>query len=175
MQCKICNKNYRNLGVHVQKKHMPCDDYKREFNIPLTTPLMDADLRELFSVSASQRLENPAWREQCMSACAANSKAVKGKKLGPRDLPPASKKHLIEMNKKTGESYRQHMAPIVRVDYMAGLTPMEIHRKHGVCGQTLRDWVRAGLLPARRRQYVFEQPDEDASAEVPEGAKAASR
>lgn len=156
MQCKICGGDYKNLGVHVQKKHMTCDDYRRKFDIPLTAPLADADLCELLSVSALQRLEDPAWLEQCKSNCASNAKAVEGKKTGPRDWPEVSKKHLIEMNKETGESYRQRMIPIIRADYMAGLTPSELRRKHGVSQRTLLDWARLGLLPARRLRYAFE-------------------
>jgi len=157
MQCMICGGNYKNLGVHVQKKHMSCDDYRRKFDIPLTAPLADADLCELLSVSALQRLEDPAWLEQCTNACAENAKNIKGKKTGPLNLPTVSKKRLIEMNKETGESYRKRMVPIVRADYMAGLTPAEIKRKHGVAARTLKDWERMGLLPVRRLRYTFEQ------------------
>lgn len=156
MQCKICSGTYRNLGVHVQKKHMPCDDYRRQFDIPLTEPLADADLCELLSVSALQRLEDPVWLEQCKNACVAHAKAITGQKTGPLNLPPVSKKRLIEMNKETGESYRKRMVPIVLPDYMAGMTPIEIKRKHGVSVQTLKDWMRIGLLPARRLRYAFE-------------------
>ena len=163
MQCKICSGNYKNLGVHVQKKHMPCDDYRRKFDIPLTAPLADAYLCELLSVSALQRLEDPEWIAKCTEACAANSAAINGKKRGPLNLPPVSKKRLIEMNRETGKSYRARMVPIVRVDYMAGLTPIEIKRKHGVSVQTLKDWERIGLLPRRRLKYAFEQPNVEVS------------
>lgn len=156
MKCMICGGDYKNLGVHVKRKHMPCDEYRRQFDIPLTAPLADAYLCELLSVSALQRLEDPAWLEQCKIACTVNSNSKKGKKTGQRNLPPASKKRLIEMNKKTGVSYRQRMIPAIREDYMAGLTPTEIRRKHGVSPQTLKDWERMGFLPARRLRYEFE-------------------
>lgn len=135
---------------------MDCDDYRRKFNIPLSTPLADSDLCERLSVSALQRLEDPVWLEQCIKACEKQSKQVKGTVLGPRNLPLVSKKHLIEMNEKTGESYRQRMVPIIYPDYMAGLTPMEIKRKHGVAVATLKSWEILGLLPKRRKVYCFE-------------------
>ncbi len=153
MKCLICGKDYVNLGVHVQKKHMPCNDYRRKFNIPFGTPLADKELCDSLSVSALQRLEDPEWLAECRKRCHENKD--KGKK-GSLNPPPASKKHLIEMNKKTGENYRSKMIPALQEDYMAGMTPKAIQKKHGVAPETLKDWERRGFLPKRKLKYVFE-------------------
>ena len=153
MLCLICGGNYINLGVHVQKKHMSCNDYRRKFNIQLTTPLADKTLCESLSVSALQRLEDPEWLAECTKRCNEN----KGRRTKVV-LPEISKKHLIDINKKTGESYRNRMIPALRDDYMTGMTPKAIQRKHGVAPATLKDWERMGLLPKRRLQYAFEDP-----------------
>lgn len=152
MRCLVCGGEYKNLGVHVQKKHMPCDDYRRQFDIPLSAPLADKDLCELLSVSALQRLEDPEWLAECKKRCDEN----KGKRRTV-ELPAVSKKHLIDMNKETGESYRSKMVPALRDDYMAGMTPKAIQRKHGVAPATLKGWERMGLLPTRRLRYAFEE------------------
>lgn len=154
MLCLICGGSYVNLGVHVQKKHMPCDDYRRKFDIPLSVPLADKELCESLSVSALQRLEDPEWLAECTRRCEEN----KGKRTKVQ-LPEISKKHLIDMNKETGESYRGRMIPALRDDYMAGMTPKAIQRKHGVAPATLKDWERMWLLPKRRLQYAFEAPN----------------
>lgn len=155
MKCLICSGDYKNLGVHVQKKHMPCDDYRRMFDIKLGTPLADKYLCELLSVSALQRLEDPEFLAECRARCSQNADAIKGKKTGRLNLPPISKRRLVEMNRQTGESYRAKMVPAIRADYMAGMTPIEIRRKHGVATMTLQDWVRRGLLPKRLLAYKF--------------------
>lgn len=156
MKCMICERDFKNLGVHVQKKHMSCDDYRRKFDIKLGTPLADKYLCELLSVSALQRLEDPEFLAECQERCLKNAGSIKGKKIGPHNLPPVSKRRLIEMNRQTGESYRAKMVPAIRCDYMAGMTPTEIRRKHGVAVMTLQDWVRRGLLPKRRLAYKFD-------------------
>lgn len=155
MKCLICHKNYINLGVHVKRKHMSCDEYRREFNLPLGTPLADKELCELFSVSALQRLKDPVWLEECSQRMKGIAKENTGKKTGPLNLPEISKRRLMEMNKQTGESYRAQMVPVIKDDYMAGMTPIEIRRKHGVAPMTLQDWVRRGLLPKRLLSYSF--------------------
>ena len=140
-----------NLGVHVQKKHMPCDDYRRKFDIPLSAPLADKELCESLSVSALQRLEDPEWLAECTKRCEEN----KGKRTKVQ-LPPSSKKHLVDMNRETGKSYRSRMVPAILEDYTNGMPPLEIQQKHGVSPATQKDWVRLGLLPKRRLQYILE-------------------
>jgi hypothetical protein len=85
-----------------------------------------------------------------------NANLFKGKKTGALNLAPVSKRRLIEMNRQTGDSYRARMVPAIRSDYMTGMTPTEIRRKHGVAVMTLQDWVRRGLLPKRRLAYKFD-------------------
>jgi hypothetical protein len=153
MKCRICNGEYVNLGVHVQKKHMSCDDYRRMFDIPLLKPLADPELCETLSVSALQRLEDPEWLAKCRDQCAANA----GKSGVQLNLPAISKRRLIAMNKATGESYRAKMIPAILADYMSGMSPTDIRHKHGVSQMTLRGWMRAGYLPSRKKQYVFEK------------------
>lgn len=155
MECLICHKHFKNAGVHIKRKHMDCNDYRRMFNISLTTPLADPELCELFSVSALQRLKDPEWLAKCAERCARNSLSIKGTKTGPLDLPPISKKRLIEMNRQTGASFRLKMIPAITADYLAGSTPTEIRRKHGVSQQTLKDWQKMGFLPRRLLKYEF--------------------
>jgi hypothetical protein len=153
MICLICGKNYINLGVHVNKKHMDCKEYKYMFNIPLTTPLAEKELCDSLSVGALKRLESTEYLDSLKKRCVENSKIAPRGKV---KLPASSKKHLIEMNRKTGECYRKKMIPIIKNDYMEGMTPIAIQRKHGVSPCTLKDWQTLGLLPKRRLKYQFD-------------------
>lgn len=154
MKCLICGKEYINLGVHVQKKHMSCHEYRIMFNIKLTEPLADKELCEQLSVSQMQRMEDPEWLQRCKDMCEKN----KGKRKKV-ELPKISKKHLVDMNRETGESYRSKMIPAIRDDYMSGMTPKEIQRKHGVSPATLSDWSEQGFLPKRKLKYLFLNED----------------
>lgn len=150
MDCLICQKQYRNVGAHVVKTHkMTCNEYRLMFNLKLMTPLVDPDVSEMLSASALQRMQDPEWLAKCIG----NVTKTKGGR-GKVDLPPASKKHLVDMNRRTGESYRKQMIPVIRDDFIAGMPPLQIQKKHGVSPMTLRDWVKAGFLPERKLKYV---------------------
>ena len=57
MKCEICGRDYVALGVHIKVKHkVEPDDYRDEFGILRTTPLVDADLSEHLSKAAKSRL-----------------------------------------------------------------------------------------------------------------------
>ena len=150
MKCRICGNEYINLGVHVQKKHMPCDEYRVMFNIKLSEPLCDKELSDSLSASQMQRLEDEEWLKKCREMCEKN----KGQRKKVT-LPKVSKKHLIDMNRETGENYRSKMIPAIKQDYLDGMSPTDIRRKHGVAQMTLRDWVKMGLLPERNLEWVF--------------------
>ena len=156
MRCLICSGEYINLGVHIQKKHMPCHEYRIKFDIKLSTPLVDKSLSEMLSVSALQRFENPEWLAACQKNCVENFKKEKHHRVAP----PASKKHLVDMNRRTGESYRSKMIPAIMKDYLSGMTPTEIQKKHRVSPTTLNDWQVLGLLPKRKFQYVYVYEDD---------------
>lgn len=53
MKCQICGREYIALGVHVVVKHgVSTEDYRREFGLMKTTPLVDVDLSQHLSKMA---------------------------------------------------------------------------------------------------------------------------
>ena len=70
MKCLLCNKNYINLGVHLRHKHqVDPNDYKEEFGILKTTPLVDKELSEHMSKKAKLRLLDDDYREEITQRC----------------------------------------------------------------------------------------------------------
>jgi len=150
MKCLICGNDYKSLGVHIQKKHMNPDEYRIKFNIKLGTPLVDKYISEMLSASTLQRLEDPEYVKQLTEQCNKN----KGMRR-PVRLPAVSKKHVIDMNKETGENYRKKMIPCILDDYMSGMSYKEIRGKHGVARATIEDWAKLGFIPKRRLHWKF--------------------
>lgn len=157
MKCMICGKEYKHLGIHVQKAHMSCDEYRRKFNIPLLLPLVDPEISERLSNKMLERLTNPAFRKEAIKQCKKNGGVIKGTKRGTLRLPKISSERIAATQKKTAEYYKRRKIPDILADYKNGLTPTEIVRKHGVAAQTLKNWEAAGLLPLRRLTYVLEE------------------
>lgn len=75
MQCRICNRQYRNVGAHVVKSHgMTCPEYRRMFGMKATKPLVDGDLSARFSRAARRRVANADYRQTLVEQCRENSR-----------------------------------------------------------------------------------------------------
>ena len=80
MKCNICGREYVALGVHIRLKHqIDPDDYRDEYGILRTTPLVDPDLSDAIRKSANARLLDEDYRQECVEACKANGAAMRGK------------------------------------------------------------------------------------------------
>lgn len=77
MKCEICGKNYIALGVHVVVKHgVSTEDYREEFGLMKTAPLVDADLSDHMSKMAKLTFAARGIDEQgeIRERCKANAK-----------------------------------------------------------------------------------------------------
>ncbi len=81
MKCRICGREYIALGVHVRRRHqIDPDDYRDEFGILRTAPLVDDELSEIISVSAKDRMKDDDYKAEMIEKCKKNGAARKGKK-----------------------------------------------------------------------------------------------
>lgn len=79
MKCEICGRDYIALGVHIRRKHkVDPDDYRDEFGILHTTPLVDDDLSKQLSALMKVRLQDEEYMEEVTERCKKNGSARKG-------------------------------------------------------------------------------------------------
>lgn len=75
MQCRICQKQYRNVGAHVAKTHgVTCAEYRVKFGMKANKPLVDSDLSERYSRAARKRVANFDYRMKLIEQCRRNAK-----------------------------------------------------------------------------------------------------
>lgn len=69
IECLICGKKYKMLGIHVSQTHkMPTEEYKKKFNIPLTRALSTkADLEKRSAQTKSRHEKGELSIEKAIS------------------------------------------------------------------------------------------------------------
>lgn len=145
MICQICGKNYVALGVHVKVKHgIEVADYKSEFGLLKTAPLVDADLSEYFSKMAKITFATRTSDEQdeIRARCRDNSKV--GCPKGA--MSEAGKVALGSRNKQRNESYLKDRAPAVAEILDADQFSVSVRRKIGTGHSTVLAMRDAGLV-----------------------------
>lgn len=154
MKCRLCGKSYVLLANHVLKSHrIDPDDYRRQFNIPLTQALADSELREHLSEQARLRLQTTEGIEHLRRM--QRNHPGSGPQ-GPRDLPECSTRHLHQNNARQSKVRREDKVPDILPDWKAGISNRDICIKHGVAMCTLRKWEREKWLPKRRLMYSID-------------------
>lgn len=115
MKCELCGRQYIALGVHLRRKHsVDPDDYREEFGILRTTPLVDEDLSALLIAGAKRRLQDDDYKAEVQAICRKNADAKKGKP-GP-GMSRAGKAALAKRNTEANEKYlKQHAPEVARV------------------------------------------------------------
>ena len=99
MKCNICGREYIALGVHVRHKHQTDpDDYRDEFGILRTTPLVDEELSEIIRALAKNRMKDEDYKSEMTEKCKKNGASRKGKK--GYGMTPQGKAALSERNSK---------------------------------------------------------------------------
>lgn len=112
MKCELCGRQYVALGVHLRHGHqVDPDDYREEYGLLKSEPLVDSDLSEHLSRTAKERLESdPEYavelKERCraLSATGVATKAV---------LSTEGRRRLGERNKSRNDAYLRSKGPAV--------------------------------------------------------------
>lgn len=104
MECKICGKEYINLGVHLRHKHkLDPADYKEEFGILRVTALVDPELSAQLRAGQLRRLADPEYRLEKINVCRAN--AAKNVGWPSRGMSSAGKARLAQRNTDNNTAY----------------------------------------------------------------------
>ena len=143
MECLLCNKNYINLGVHLRHKHhVDPADYKEEFGMMKTTPLVDADLSEHISKSAKRRLLDPDWLAETTERCKENAAKNIGKPAA--EYSQAGKDKVAERNRKNHADRLNKLAPIVEKILREKKTLLDVRREIGMGSNAVMKIVKMG-------------------------------
>jgi len=143
MRCLLCGKDYIALGVHLRHKHaVDPDDYRDEFGILRTTPLVDDDLSTHLSAAAHRRLEDPDHREEVAQRCRENAAANKGMP-GP-GMTRAGKAALAKRNAENNVAYLKSRAPKVAAILREKKTLLDVRRAIGMNPKAVKAVVKMG-------------------------------
>jgi hypothetical protein len=115
MKCELCGREYIALGVHIRRKHhIDPDDYREEFGILRTTPLVDQDLSEHLSASAKRRMSDDDYKAEVQARCLNNAANNRGRPSA--GMSRAGRQALARRNSEANEAYLRSCAPeIARV------------------------------------------------------------
>ena len=109
MKCELCGRQYIALGVHLRHKHhVDPDDYREEFGILRTTPLVDEELSEHLSAGAKRRMEDQDYKAEFQAICRKNAEANKGKSAP--GMTRAGKAALAKRNTEANAEYLKSRA-----------------------------------------------------------------
>jgi len=153
LRCAICGQCFWALGVHVKHKHGICaKDYKAEFGMLMSSPLVHSELSEAISQSARIRLSDPAYKAEVSERCIENSQKNKGKKR--TGTSQAASELLAQRNKSRNEAYLHSRVAEVqealdRIGYVA-----HVARELGMGIATINGMAARGLVFIKKRRYA---------------------
>lgn len=131
MKCELCGKQYIALGVHLRHKHaIDPDDYREEFGILRTTPLVDDGLSAYLSDCAKRRLQDDDYLAEVRDRCLRN--ADDNKRKPPSVMTRAGRADLARRNTAANEEYLKKHAPKVADVLREKQTMKDVTRALGV-------------------------------------------
>lgn len=112
MKCELCGREYINLGVHLRHKHsVDPNEYREEFGMLRTAPLVDKELSAHISALAKNRMKDEEYLEQKRALCRKNAAAKKkGQKV---QMSRKAKELLAKRNTEANARYLEQRAPAV--------------------------------------------------------------
>lgn len=144
MKCMICDKEYIALGVHIKSKHkIDLNDYKEEFGIMKTTPLVDEDLSKYLSKVAKDRFMDEDYKEEIAQRM--KSDAFTKNKQCP-EMSKKGKENLSLRNKERGDRYINSIAKDVKNVLEEFGTMLDVKRKLGTGRETVIKLVSMGKV-----------------------------
>ena len=146
MICLICGKNYISVGVHAKHKHgITADEYRHQFGMMKTTPLVDDDLSLHLSRTARitfatrDRDEQEEIRERCR-----DNRAKHGCPKGA--MSDAGVAALGSRNKARNEAYLGGKSGAVAAVIEGSSFALDARRELGVGHSAVVAMARAGLI-----------------------------
>jgi len=144
MKCLICGKNYINLGVHIRRKHkVQLNDYRQEFHLLKTTPLVDESLSLHISNQAKIRLLDDDYKKELVVRCKENAKKNIGRQS--YELSSLAKENLSKRNKENNLERLKKLSPKVKKILEEDKTLLAVRVKMGMGRDAVLKIVNLGL------------------------------
>ena len=143
MKCLLCDKVYINLGVHLRHKHhVDPADYKEQFGMMKTTPLVDEWLSHRISKSIKQRLLDPAWLAETTARCKENAANRIG--MSAAEYSQAGRDKVADRNRKNHADRLDRLAPVVAKILREKKTLADVTREIGMGGNAIWKIIKMG-------------------------------
>ncbi len=132
MKCLVCGLSYINVGVHAKHKHgLTADEYRFEFGLKMSTPLVDNELSERLSKSMIARLKDDAYLKEQQHKCKENASKNIGRKW-KNDLTHDARTALVESHKRRNDAYLESKRKEVEAIYQEKRTLIDIRKQIGM-------------------------------------------
>lgn len=142
MKCELCGKDYIALGVHLRHKHQVAPaDYREEYGLMKTTPLVSDDLSKQLSAGAKARLLDPDYLLETQERCRANAKLTKP----PFEMSEAGKQRLANVNMDNNRQYLKGKASPVANIIANEKTAVDVRRRIGMGANAVKAITAMGL------------------------------
>jgi len=154
MKCLLCGKEYIALGVHLRHKHQVDPvDYREEFGLLKTAPLVDDSLSKQISDSATMRMKDPEYKEYMSDICRRNAK----KNIGttPSEMSKAGREKLSKRNKEANELYLKKKAPLVEKILRDKKTLLDVRNQTGMGREGVKRIVSMGLATYNKKDALI--------------------
>ncbi len=146
MECLVCGRNYKNVGVHAKHKHgLTADEYRAEFGLMKTAPLVDAELSRHLSTmakigfAAKDEGDKQAVRERCRENNALSA-------ASPRDMSVAGRAALGARNAARNSQYLEGRAEVVRPALVGLKTALDVRKAIGGGHSAIVNMRERGLI-----------------------------
>ncbi len=141
MKCELCGRQYIALGVHLRHKHgVDPKEYRDEFGILWTTPLVDDELSAQLSALATRRAQEPEYRLELQDRCRENAAAKKGRAAA--GMSKAGKDALAVRNRNANDAYLHAKAPQVARELREKKTMLDVRKAFGTSPSAAKKMLR---------------------------------
>jgi len=143
MKCLLCGRDYVNLGVHLRHKHhVDPVDYKKQFGMMKTTPLVDESVSHRISKSAKQRLLDPDWLAESTARCKENATRRIG--IPAAEYSQAGRDKVADRNRKNHADRLNRLAPVVEKILREKKTLADVTREIGMGTNAIWKIIKMG-------------------------------
>jgi hypothetical protein len=159
MKCLVCGAEYINVGVHAKRKHgLTADEYRLEFELLLTQPLIDEELSAHLRKAALRRLDDPEYKDVVSARMAAIATASKGTNKSTVVTKARTEAHAAR-NTRQNTEYLKSRAAEVQAVIDQGNTILDVRRQLGMGADAVKRMMSLGLVT-----YSYEEGAKIAAA-----------
>ena len=157
LKCAICGDHFWALGVHVKHKHGICaKDYKAEYGLLFTQPLVHQEISEALRDGMKRRLADPDYKAELTMRCKEIAEANKSKH--GHGLSEAGRDLLRSRNTARNEQYLQSKAACVQAVLDKTGFISRAAQELGMASATIKGMVRRGLVIVPKGRNRLEKP-----------------